>query len=229
MARESIETTGLVVTKFALEPDPKAECVGHCAMHIVPRKQSEIREGETRQSVVDSLRADALRFGRGRSEEAWEVAALLRQYADRVEQIDETVGELLARTGLEEGESLEIRYPTVAEDQDRAVAAIAAVITADPADRLLLAEAEPAALTDEALHTQIANLEAVRDEATAPEDDLSDAGYARLFDLQAERDRRNYSGPWEAASGCSEAGAAPATNPAARSALQDAGRGHLVR
>lgn len=73
--RDSIDTLGLVVVKHAIEPDPKAECVGHFPTHVV-ESLHEIEDGET-------------------------------------------VGELLARLGLDEGDRIEIRFPTVAEDRDR--------------------------------------------------------------------------------------------------------------
>lgn len=78
--RDSIDTIGLVVIKHAIEPNPKAECVGHTLFHVV-------------EHVYEPLDG-------------------------------ETVGELLARLGLDEGEKVEIRFPTVAEDRARLVKAL---------------------------------------------------------------------------------------------------------
>lgn len=85
-----------------------------------------------------------------------------------------------------------------------------------------------ALLPDAALAARIAELEAVTAAAEMPEDDLTEAGHAELYALIEERDRRNYSGPWEVASGTSEGGAAAETSPSYRAAMQDAGRGHLL-
>lgn len=48
----------------------------------------------------------------------------------------------------------------------------------------------PALLTDDDLRAELALLEATTQAADTPEDDVTDAGYARLYALQAERDRR---------------------------------------
>jgi hypothetical protein len=129
--RASIETTGLVVVRHTtgLTPQGKAaDAAGWptSAADEWPGEEAfEILEGETRQSVIDSLRKQAARFALGRSEAAQEVADLLLHFADRVEQIDETVGELLARTGLDEGDRVEVRFPTVAEDRAKLAKALA--------------------------------------------------------------------------------------------------------
>jgi hypothetical protein len=120
--RESIEVLGLQVIRHSVGLTPQgraADAAGYptSGADYGPTETAfELHDSETRQSVIDSLRAAAAHYGRGRSEEAQEVASLLLSFADRVEQIDETVGELLARTGLEESDRVEIRFPTVAED-----------------------------------------------------------------------------------------------------------------
>lgn len=78
--RDAVDTEGLVVVKRAIEPDPKAECVGHFPTHVV----------ESRHEIVDG----------------------------------ETVGELLARIGLDEGDTIEIRWPTMADDRAKLRAAL---------------------------------------------------------------------------------------------------------
>jgi multidrug efflux pump subunit AcrA (membrane-fusion protein) len=129
--RASIETTGLVVVRHTtgLTPQGKAaDAAGwptSAADEGPVEEHFEIMEGETRQSDIDSLRKQAARFALGRSEAAQEVADLLLHFADRVEQIDETVGELLARTGLDEGDRVEVRFPTVAEDRAKLAKALA--------------------------------------------------------------------------------------------------------
>jgi hypothetical protein len=80
LTRDSIDTLGLVVVKHTIEPNPKADCVGHFPTHVV----------ETMHEIEDG----------------------------------ETVGELLARLGLDEGDRIEIRFPTVAEDRAKLAAAI---------------------------------------------------------------------------------------------------------
>lgn len=87
---DSIDTIGLVVIRYRVEPDPKAACVGHFPTHVV-ESQHEILDGET-------------------------------------------VGELLARLGLDEGDEIRIRFPTVAEDRAR-LAAVLAQIDRLKADR----------------------------------------------------------------------------------------------
>lgn len=92
MARESVDTLGLVIVKHTVEPDPHADFVGHGPTHVV----------ETIHEPIEG----------------------------------ETVGELLARLGLDEGDRVEIRFPTVEEDRQRLVAevvkAIDAAMPADP-------------------------------------------------------------------------------------------------
>jgi hypothetical protein len=125
MPRESIETDGLVVIRHStgLTPQGRARDAAGLPTGPLDEGPTEQRfelEGqtETRQSVVRSMRreAEACRPA---------VCELLQHWADRVEQIEETVGELLARTGLEEGDAVVIRFPTVQEDRAKLAAVIA--------------------------------------------------------------------------------------------------------
>ena len=125
MTRESIDTVGLVVVKHTIEPNPYSECVGHFPTHVVETKHEIAGGGESVASVARDLRVWALTY---RLREAYDAADLLFRFADRVEQIDETVGELLARLGLDEGDRVEIRFPTVAEECERLAVAIDAAM-----------------------------------------------------------------------------------------------------
>lgn len=131
--RESTETLGLLVVKHStgLTDQGRARDAAELPTSAADEGPTEERfdlEGqtETRQSVVESIRLQALRF-RCRVERIRpdEVADELFHWADRVEQIEETVGELLARTGLEEGDAVVIRFPTVQEDRAKLAAVIA--------------------------------------------------------------------------------------------------------
>jgi hypothetical protein len=125
MTRESIDTAGLMVVKHTIEPNPKSECVGHFPTHVVETKH-EIKGGsESVERIASDLRVWALRY---RSCEQYAAADLLFRYADRVEQLEETAGELLARLGIDEGDKVEIRFPTVSEDCERLAVAIDAAM-----------------------------------------------------------------------------------------------------
>jgi hypothetical protein len=129
--RASIETTGLVCIKRSVGLTPQgraADAAGWptSAADEGPTEEAfEILEGESRQSVIDSLRKDAATLRRVASDMFAAFADTLDHFADRVEQIDETVGELLARTGLDEGDRVEVRFPTVAEDRAKLAKALA--------------------------------------------------------------------------------------------------------
>lgn len=103
----------------------------------------------------------------------------------------ETVGQLLARVGLDEGDRIEIRFPTVAED----TAKLAEIVTSARDRRIGTLETD--GLDDAALAARIALLQSIADEAEGPDEDLSGAGYTELYALQDEQERREQ--VWRAA------------------------------
>ncbi len=152
--RESIETVGLIAVRHStgLTPQGRARDAAGLPTSAAdegPTEEAfELHDSETRQSVIDSLRKAAEDFRPGQSrrwtldgEIAMEVCDLLLSFADRVEQIDETVGELLARTGWQEGDELRIRAKTPQEEIEPVVRELSrkglAVLEAAKADRSL--------------------------------------------------------------------------------------------
>lgn len=224
--RDSIETTGLRVVRYTTGLTPQgraADAAGFptCAADEGPIEQAfTIKEGRTVASVVAELLAAAQDLGHvsGVTVPMYVVAKLLRDFAYKVEAIEETAGELLARTGLEEGERIEVRFATAAE-QRAELAAVLARCDARTADRSLHqplkndgstrctvcggftthfegcgADVLPgpyAEWPDVDLRGRIAYLEGL---AASDEDALNASGYRELQALEAERDRRSVAG-----------------------------------
>ncbi len=127
--RESIDTTGLVVLKHSVGLTPQgraADAAGwptSAADEDQTEERFEIKSGRTVQSVhehVVALIANYRAVGdRG-------VVSELETLAAMVWEIEETHAELLARTGLDEGDRLETRFPTVAEDRAKLAQVLAA-------------------------------------------------------------------------------------------------------
>jgi hypothetical protein len=136
--RESVDTIGLVVLKHStgLSPQGRARDAAGLptcsADYDATEERFDLQEdGETRQSVIDAMRKAAA-FYQGGGRLGDQLADELRHFADRVEQIHETVGELLARVGFDEGDRIELRWPTWQEEIAPAVARLTEIVKADP-------------------------------------------------------------------------------------------------
>lgn len=131
--REEVETTGLVCVRHSTGLTPQGRARDAAGLPTGPLDEDVIdqcfelqEDGESRQSVIDSMRKAAENYRNG-GRLGDRLADELLHFADRVEQIHETVGELLARTGLEEGDRVEIRFPTPAEELAKLAKVVAAM------------------------------------------------------------------------------------------------------
>lgn len=142
----SMDVEGLVVVTHKLEPDPKADCYGHeptrvvTALHWVEEAGPSNVEHYIRHYIRDVRRVGAqlanvaYNFGDNGishlNERALEVLHDLRRQWDALPPVPASsqqppsdadvaraVAVLCARFGLGEGDRIEIRYPTLAEDR----------------------------------------------------------------------------------------------------------------